>query len=141
MMPMFLRTPADTVMLAHTDGIITVNQATPAATTIATIAAPQARDSHGRVVPSTFVTQQIRPGLYLLAQVIHPDAATAWPVYADPCFSCMVDSVVSAAHTVADATVVGAKAVGTFVKSTAKARSRREPIRSTDHEYPAHRRI
>lgn len=117
MVPMFLRTPADAVMLAHTDGIITVNQATPAATTIATIAAPQARDSQGRVVPSAFVTQQIRPGLYLLAQVIHPGAATAWPVYADPCFSCMVDSVVSAAHTVADATVVGAKAVGTFVKN------------------------
>ncbi|SEB11971.1 hypothetical protein SAMN04488580_107239 [Mycobacterium sp. 283mftsu] len=117
MVPMFLRTPANTVMLAHTSGIITLNQATPAATTIATIAAPQARDSHGRVVPSAFVTQQIRPGLYLLAQVIHPDAATVWPVYADPCFSCMVDSVVSAAHTVADATVVGAKAVGNFVKN------------------------
>lgn len=85
--PMFLRTPADTVMLAHTDGTITVNQATPAATTIATIAAPQARDSHGTLVPSAFVTQQIRPGLYLLAQVIHPDAATAWPVYVDPCIS------------------------------------------------------
>ncbi|MFL0243597.1 hypothetical protein [Mycobacterium sp. SMC-17] len=117
MVPMFLRTPADTVMLAHASGIITLNQATPAATTIATIAAPQARDSHGRDVPSAFVTQQIRPGLYLLAQVIHPDAATVWPVYADPCFSCMVDSVVSAAHTVADATVVGAKAVGNFVKN------------------------
>lgn len=85
--PMFLRTPADTVMLAHTDGTITVNQATPAATTIATIAAPQARDSHGTLVPSAFVTQQIRPGLYLLAQVIHPDAATVWPVYVDPCIS------------------------------------------------------
>ena len=85
--PMFLRTPVDTVLLAHTDGTITVNQATPAATTIATIAAPQARDSHGSVVPSAFVTQQIRPGLYLLAQVIHPDAATVWPVYADPCIS------------------------------------------------------
>ncbi|MCV7252431.1 hypothetical protein H7J86_09680 [Mycobacterium hackensackense] len=85
--PMFLRTPADTVMLAHTDGTITVNQATPAATTIATIAAPQARDSHGTLVPSAFVTQRIRPGLYLLAQVIHPDAATVWPVYVDPCIS------------------------------------------------------
>ncbi|KAB7760569.1 HNH endonuclease [Mycolicibacterium mucogenicum DSM 44124] len=117
MVPMFLRTPANTVMLAHTSGIITLNQATPAATTIATIAAPQARDSRGSVVPSAFVTQQIRPGLYLLAQVIRPDSATVWPVYADPCFSCMVDSVVSAAHTVADATVVGAKAVGNFVKN------------------------
>ncbi|MHA3018671.1 hypothetical protein ACXPWS_00190 [Mycobacterium sp. BMJ-28] len=115
--PMFLRTPADTVMLAHTDGSITVNQATPAATTIATIADPQARDSHGTLVPSAFVTQQIRPGLYLLAQVVHPDAATVWPVYLDPCFSCMLDSVTSAAQTVADATVVGAKAVGTFVKN------------------------
>ncbi|BBZ78471.1 HNH endonuclease [Mycolicibacterium anyangense] len=85
--PMFLRTPPDTVMLAHTDGTITVNQATPAATTIATIAAPQARDSHGTPVPSAFVTQRIRPGLYLLAQVIRPDAATVWPVYADPCIS------------------------------------------------------
>jgi hypothetical protein len=85
--PMFLRTPVDTVMLAHTDGTITVNQATPAATTIATIAAPQARDSHGTAVPSAFVTQRIRPGLYLLAQVIHPDEATVWPVYVDPCIS------------------------------------------------------
>ncbi len=33
------------------------------------------------------MTQQIRPGLYLLAQVIHPDAATVWPVYVDPCIS------------------------------------------------------
>ncbi|MGJ6127069.1 hypothetical protein QN239_31255 [Mycolicibacterium sp. Y3] len=117
MVPMFLRTPPDTVMLAHTNGIITLNDATPAATTIATIAAPQARDSHGTVVPSAFVTQQIRPGLYLLAQVIHPDATTVWPVYADPCFSCMLDSVASAAQSVADATVVGAKAVGNFVKN------------------------
>lgn len=33
------------------------------------------------------MTQRIRPGLYLLAQVIRPDAATVWPVYADPCIS------------------------------------------------------
>lgn len=101
MVPMFLRTPADTVVLAHFNGIITINQATPAATTIAAIAAPQARDAHGRLVPSPFLTQQIRPGVYLLAQVIDPDAATVWPVYADPCFSCWANTAVDAVSSAA----------------------------------------
>lgn len=81
---MFVRTPADTVMLAHTNGFLTVNQATPTAETVAMFAPSEVRDSKGAVVASAYITQQLEPNLYLLSQVISPDERTAWPVYADP---------------------------------------------------------
>ncbi|WP_079602378.1 polymorphic toxin-type HINT domain-containing protein, partial [Mycobacteroides abscessus] len=81
---MFVRTPADTVMLAHTNGFLTVNQATPEAETVAMFAPSEVRDSKGSLVASAYITQQLQPNLYLLSQVISPDSSTAWPVYADP---------------------------------------------------------
>lgn len=81
---MFVRTPADTVMLAHTNGFLTVNQATRTAETVAMFAPSEVRDTRGALVPSAYITQQLQPNLYLLSQVISPDASTAWPVYADP---------------------------------------------------------
>ncbi|SHQ67408.1 HNH endonuclease [Mycobacteroides abscessus subsp. abscessus] len=81
---MFVRTPADTVMLAHTNGFLTVNAATPQAQTVAMFAPSEVRDTKGAIVPSAYITQQLAPNLYLLSQVISPDASTAWPVYADP---------------------------------------------------------
>lgn len=81
---MFVRTPADTVMLAHTNGFLTVNDATPTAETLAMFAPSEVRDAKGSLVPSAYITQQLQPNLYLLSQVISPDNSTAWPVYADP---------------------------------------------------------
>lgn len=81
---MFVRTPADTVMLAHTNGFLTINAATPAAQTLLVFAPSEVRDSAGALVASAYITQQLQPNLYLLSQIISPDQTTAWPVYADP---------------------------------------------------------
>lgn len=97
---MFVRTPADTSMFARTDGVLTVNETTPGKKPIAAIAPATARDAHGAVVPSGFVTTQIKPGLYLLSQVITPGPDTAFPVYADPAWlDSLVDTVASATET------------------------------------------
>lgn len=136
MVTTFVRTPADTVMLAHTNGYLTINRATPEAETVGMFSPAETRDASGRLVPSSYVTRQIRPGLYQLSEVIDPGPHTAWPVYVDPPlhvngaglpqfgFSDLTGAISSAASavgdavtTVASATVTGATAVGTFVKN------------------------
>ena len=112
---MFVRTPADTVMFARTDGVLTVNDATTGANApIAAIAPAAARDARGAFVPSGFVTTKIKPGLYLLAQVIAPGPDTAFPVYADPGF---LDGLNDLGNTIVDATVSAATTSVNFVKA------------------------
>ena len=136
MVTTFVRTPADTVMLAHTNGYLTINRATPTAETVGMFSPAETRDASGRLVPSSYVTRQVRPGLYQLSEVIDPGPHTVWPVYVDPPlhvdgaglpqfgFSDLTGAISSAASavgdavtTVASATVTGATAVGTFVKN------------------------
>ena len=138
MVTTFVRTPADTVMLAHTNGYLTINKATPTAETIGMFSPAETRDAAGRLVPSSYVVKQLAPQLYVLAEVIDPRPDTSWPVYVDPplhltgpggtplpqgfldsftnTVSSMADTVTSAASTAMSATVSGAKAVGGFVK-------------------------
>ncbi len=134
MVTTFVRTPADTVMLAHTNGYLTINRATAAAETVGMFSPAETRDAKGRLVPSSYVTRQVRPGLYQLSEVIDPGPGTAWPVYVDPplqvsglpefgfsdvtgAISSAASAVSDAVTTVASATVTGATAVGTFVKN------------------------
>lgn len=139
MVTTFVRTPTDTVMLAHTNGYLTINRATPAAETIGMFAPAETRDAAGKLVPSSYVARQLRPGLYQLSEVIDPRPDTVWPVYVDPplhvggsgggplptglfdsitsTISSAADAVGNAVSTAASATVSGAKAVGTFVKN------------------------
>ncbi|WP_155944043.1 GIY-YIG nuclease family protein [Mycobacterium sp. 360MFTsu5.1] len=139
MVTTFVRTPADTVMLAHTNGYLTINRATPAAETVGMFAPAETRDAAGKLVPSSYVARQLRPGLYQLSEVFDPRPDTQWPVYVDPplhvggpgggplpagLFDSITSTVSSAANAVssamssaASATVSGAKAVGTFVKN------------------------
>lgn len=134
----FLRTTSDVVMLAHTNGFLTLNRTTRAAETVAMFAPSEARDAAGELVPSSYVVRQYGIGLYQLSEVIAPTKTTAWPVYVDPPismtgpggaplpdfgFSTITDAVSGAASAVADAattaasaTVTGVTAVGTFVK-------------------------
>lgn len=128
---MFVRTPADTVMLAHTNGYLTINRATPSAETVGVVSPSEARDANGDIVHSAYVVRQYAPGLYQLSEVIAPTDKTAWPVYVDPpisvpqiSFSSLTDamgSVVSAvgdaAQTVASATVSATTATVNFVKA------------------------
>ncbi|MGV9797539.1 polymorphic toxin-type HINT domain-containing protein [Mycobacterium sp. NPDC003449] len=138
MVTTFVRTPADTVMLAHTNGYLTINKATPTAETVGMFSPAETRDATGKLVPSSYVVKQFAPQLYVLAEVIDPQPHTTWPVYVDPplhvggpgsaplpaglfdsvtsAVSSVADSVTSAASTAASATVSGAKAVGGFVK-------------------------
>ncbi len=138
MVTTFVRTPADTVMLAHTNGYLTINKATPTAETVGMFSPAETRDAMGRLVPSSYVVKQLAPQLYVLAEVIDPRPDTAWPVYVDPplhlagtggaplpegfldsftnTVSSMADTVTSAASTAMSATVSGARAVGGFVK-------------------------
>ncbi|MGV9800434.1 NucA/NucB deoxyribonuclease domain-containing protein, partial [Mycobacterium sp. NPDC003449] len=136
MVTTFVRTPADTVMVAHTNGYLTINKATPSAETVGMFAPAETRDATGQLVPSSYVVKQLAPQLYALAEVIDPRPDTAWPVYVDPplsvagpggvpqgmfdsftnTVSSVTDTVTSAASTALSATVSGAKAVGTFVK-------------------------
>lgn len=138
MVTTFVRTPADTVMLAHTNGYLTINRATPAAETVGMFSPAETRDATGSLVPSSYVVKQVRPGLYQLSEVIDPRPDTVWPVYVDPplhtggpggaplpvgLFDSITSTVSSAASAVGDAvttaasaTVSGATAVGTFVK-------------------------
>lgn len=127
---MFIRTPADTVMLAHTNGYLTVNRATPTAETIGMFSPSEARDANGEIVHSAYVVRQFAPGLYQLSEVIAPTDETAWPVFVDPpisvpefSFSSITDAIGSAASavgdaakTVASATVSATKATANFVK-------------------------
>ncbi|WP_235624068.1 HNH/ENDO VII family nuclease [Mycolicibacterium goodii] len=136
MVTTFVRTPADTVMLAHTNGYLTINKATPTAETIGMFSPAETRDATGKLVPSSYVVKQLTPQLYVLAEVIDPQPHTTWPVYVDPplhltgpggvpvglfdsftnTVSSVADTVTSAASTAMSATVSGAKAVGGFVK-------------------------
>ncbi|MCV7211176.1 Hint domain-containing protein [Mycolicibacterium canariasense] len=139
MVTTFVRTPADTVMLAHTNGYLTINRATPTAETVGMFSPAETRDATGKLVPSSYVARQLRPGLYQLSEVIDPRPDTVWPVYVDPplhvgalggaplpaglfdsitsTISSAADAVGTAVSTAASATVSGAKAVGTFVKN------------------------
>ncbi|SCX34163.1 Hint domain-containing protein, partial [Mycolicibacterium fluoranthenivorans] len=139
MVTTFVRTPADTVMLAHTNGYLTINRATPTAETVGMFAPAETRDATGRLVPSSYVARQLRPGLYQLSEVIDPRPDTVWPVFVDPplhvgglggaplptglfdSFTSTISSAASAVGnavtTAASATVAGATAVGTFVKN------------------------
>ncbi|MBA0048021.1 polymorphic toxin-type HINT domain-containing protein [Mycobacteroides sp. LB1] len=101
---MFVRTPADTVMLAHSNGFLSVNNASSQAETLLLFAPSEVRDSRGALVPSAYVTQQLRPDLYLLSQVISPDGGTAWPVYADP-FGIDIPNPITAAKNAVSAVV------------------------------------
>jgi hypothetical protein len=134
----FLRTTSDVVMLAHTNGFLTMNRTTPAAETVAMFAPSEARDAHGELVPSSYVVRQYGIGLYQLSEVIAPTEKTAWPVYVDPpmnvsgpggaplpqfgfssitsAISGAATAVAGAATAAASATVSGVSAVGTFVK-------------------------
>jgi hypothetical protein len=134
----FLRTTSDVVMLAHTNGFLTMNRTTPAAETVAMFSPSEARDARGELVPSSYVVRQYGIGLYQLSEVIAPTEKTAWPVYVDPpmtvagpggaplpqfgfssitsAISGAASAVASAATTAASATVSGVSAVGTFVK-------------------------
>lgn len=131
----FLRTTVDVVMLAHTNGFITLNRTEPGAETVAMFAPSEARDAHGQLVPSSYVVRQYGIGLYQLSEVIAPTEATAWPVYVDPPvdltvplpqfdFSAITDaisgaaaSVAGAATSAASAVASGASTVSTFVKN------------------------
>lgn len=62
MVTTFVRTPADTVMLAHTNGYLTINRATPTAETIGMFAPAETRDSTGTLVP-TCRCQDVRRSL------------------------------------------------------------------------------
>ncbi|MGJ6121623.1 HNH endonuclease [Mycolicibacterium sp. Y3] len=139
MVTTFVRTPADTVMLAHTNGYLTINRATPTAETVGMFAPAETRDATGRLVPASYVVKKVAPQLYALAEVIDPRPDTAWPVYVDPplhvggvggaplptgLFDSITSTISSAASAVGDAvttaasaTVAGATAVGTFVKN------------------------
>ncbi|MGJ6127244.1 polymorphic toxin-type HINT domain-containing protein [Mycolicibacterium sp. Y3] len=139
MVTTFVRTPADTVMLAHTNGYLTINRATTTAETVGMFAPAETRDATGTLVPSSYVARQLRPGLYQLSEVIDPRPDTVWPVFVDPplhvgglggaplptgLFDSITSTISSAASavgnavtTAASATVSGAKAVGTFVKN------------------------
>lgn len=140
MVTTFVRTPAGTVMLAHTNGHLTINRATPAAETVGMFSPAETRDAAGNLVPSSYVVRQVAPQLYQLSEVIDPGPTTEWPVFVDPplhlagaggtplpqfdlSISGITDAVGSgletlgnAASTVAEATVSAATSVGTFVK-------------------------
>lgn len=138
MVTTFVRTPADTVMLAHTNGYLTINRATPTAETIGMFSPAETRDSTGALVPSSYVVKQLAPQLYVLAEIFDPQPGTTWPVYVDPplhlsrlggaappeglfdsvtnAVNSVANTVTAAASTAMSATVSGAKAVGTFVK-------------------------
>jgi hypothetical protein len=139
MVTTFVRTPADTVMLAHTNGFVTINRATPSAETVGMFAPAETRDAAGKLVPSSYVARQLRPGLYQLSEVIDPRPDTVWPVFVDPplhvggpgggqlpagLFDSITSTVSSAASAVgnavssaASATASGDQAVFTFVKN------------------------
>ena len=75
MVTVFVRTPAETVMLAHTNGYLTINRATPTADTVGMFLPAESRDATGTLVPSSYVVREIRPGLYQLSEVIAPGQA------------------------------------------------------------------
>ncbi|MBA0049306.1 hypothetical protein [Mycobacteroides sp. LB1] len=80
----FVSTPADTVMLMHSSGHLTLNKATPQAETLGVMSPAEARDATGRIVYSAYVAKQLAPQLYQVSEVISPTESTTWPVYVDP---------------------------------------------------------
>ncbi|MGJ6121349.1 GIY-YIG nuclease family protein [Mycolicibacterium sp. Y3] len=139
MVTTFVRTPADTVMLAHTNGYLTINRATTTAETVGMFAPAETRDATGKLVPSSYVVKKVAPQLYVLAEVIDPRPETVWPVFVDPplhvgglggaplptgLFDSITSTISSAASAVGDAvttaasaTVAGAQTVGRVVKA------------------------
>lgn len=81
MVTMFVRTPADTVLLAHPGGFLTINRATPTAEPVGVFSPAETRDTAGKLVPSSYVARRLRPGLYQLSEVIDPRPDTVWPVF------------------------------------------------------------
>ncbi|SKT95012.1 HNH endonuclease [Mycobacteroides abscessus subsp. massiliense] len=79
-----VRTPADTVMLIHSNGYLSLNRATEHAETIGVMSPAEARDATGAVVYSAYVAKQVAPQLYQVSEVIAPAESTTWPVYVDP---------------------------------------------------------
>lgn len=121
----FVRTPADTVMLAHTNGYLTINRATPTAETVGMFSPAESRDATGKLIPSSYVVRQVAPQLYQLTEVVDPGPQTVWPVYADPPLVTgpggplpqgLFESISGAVSAAASATVSAATAVGTFVQ-------------------------
>lgn len=80
----FVSTPADTVMLMHSSGHLTLNRATEQAETLGVMSPAEARDATGRIVYSAYVAKQVAPQLYQVSEVISPTESTTWPVYVDP---------------------------------------------------------
>ncbi|SID09948.1 HNH endonuclease [Mycobacteroides abscessus subsp. abscessus] len=80
----YVRIPADTVMLMHSSGHLTLNEATENAATVGVMSPAEARDAAGRIVYSAYVAKQVAPQLYEVSEVIAPTPSTAWPVYVDP---------------------------------------------------------
>ncbi len=139
MVTTFVRTPADTVMLAHTNGFLTINRADATAETVGMFAPAETRDATGALVPSSYVVKKLAPQLYVLAEVIDPRPDTVWPVYVDPplhtsgpggaplpagLFDSITSTISSAAGAVGDAvstaasaTVSGVQKVGQIVKA------------------------
>ncbi len=139
MVTTFVRTPVDTVMLAHTNGYLTINRATPTAETVGMFAPAETRDATGKLVPSSYVVKKVAPQLYVLAEVFDPRPETVWPVFVDPplhvgglggaplpsgLFDSITSTISSAASAVGDAvstaasaTVAGAQTVGRVVKA------------------------
>ncbi|MFA4080500.1 hypothetical protein ONA92_02140 [Mycobacteroides salmoniphilum] len=77
-------TPADTVMLMHSSGHLTLNRATEQAETLGVMSPAEARDASGNIVYSAYVAKQVAPQLYQVSEVISPTESTTWPVYVDP---------------------------------------------------------
>lgn len=80
----YVRIPADTVMLMHSSGHLSLNRATENADTIGVMSPAEARDAVGRIVYSAYVAKQVAPQLYEVSEVIAPTESTTWPVYVDP---------------------------------------------------------
>lgn len=80
----YVSTPADTVMLMHSSGHLTLNRATEQAETLGVMSPAEARDATGRIVYSAYVAKQVAPQLYQVSEVISPTESTTWPVYVDP---------------------------------------------------------
>jgi hypothetical protein len=81
MVTTFVRTPAGTVLLAHPSGVLTINRAIPTGEAIGVFSPAETRDTAGKLVPSSYVARQLRPGLYQLSEVIDPRPDTVWPVF------------------------------------------------------------
>ncbi len=89
MVTTFVRTPADTVMLAHTNGYLTINRATPTAETIGMFSPAETRDAAGALVPELVCGQATRPAVVCVGRDLRPstghDVAGVCRPAAAPC--------------------------------------------------------